>query len=73
MTKGSTIHALDSIIDQVKEVIQESPQLLSETPTLQEISEYASAMTNLNFVLTELDRAKTHLKGGDPIWPIPKT
>ena len=73
MTKESTIHALDSIIVQVKEVIRESPQILGETPTLEEIFGYASAMSNLNLVLAELDWAKRHLKGGEPTWPIPKT
>ena len=73
MTKESLVSSLDSILDQVKEVITESPQILSETPTLEEIAQYASAMSNLNFVLTELDRAKEHLKGGEPTWPIPKT
>lgn len=73
MTKESLVSSLDSILDQVKEVITESPQILSETPTLEEIAQYASAMSNLNFVLAELDRAKEHLKGGEPTWPIPKT
>lgn len=73
MTKESTIHALDSIIVQVKEVITESPQILGDTPTVEEITEYASAMSNLNLVLTELDWARKHLKGGAPTWPIPKT
>ena len=73
MTKESLIRSLDSILVQVKEVITESPQILSATPTLEEIADYASAMSNLNFVLTELDRAKEHLKGGEPTWPIPKT
>lgn len=73
MTKESTIHALDSIIVQVKEVITESPQILGDTPTVEEITEYASAMSNLNLVLTELDWARRHLKGGKPTWPIPKT
>ena len=73
MTKESTIHALDSIIDQVKEVITESPQILGDTPTAEEITEYASAMSNLNLVLAELDWARRHLKGGEPTWPIPKT
>ena len=73
MTKESLVSSLDSILDQVKEVITESPQILSETPTLEEIAQYASAMSNLSFVLTELDRAKEHLKGGEPTWPIPKT
>ena len=73
MTKESTIHALDSIIVQVKEVITESPQILGDTPTVEEITEYASAMSNLNLVLTELDCARRHLKGGEPTWPIPKT
>ena len=73
MTKESTIHALDSIIVQVKEVIRESPQILGETPTLEEIFSYASAMSNLNCVMADLDRARKHLKGGEPTWPIPKT
>ena len=73
MTKESTIHALDSIIVQVKKVITESPQILGDTPTVEEITEYASAMSNLNLVLTELDWARKHLKGGEPTWPIPKT
>lgn len=73
MTKGSLISALDSILDQVKEVVTESPQILGDTPTLEEITEYASAMSNLNLVMTELDWAKKHLKGGEPTWPIPKT
>lgn len=73
MTKESTIHALDSIIIQVKGVITESPQILGDTPTVEEITEYASAMSNLNLVLAELDWAKRHLKGGEPTWPIPKT
>lgn len=73
MTRGSAIHSLDSIIDQVKAIITESPQILGETPTLEEIASYSSAMSNLNFVLSELDRARSHLKGGEPTWPIPKT
>lgn len=73
MAKESTIHALDSIIVQVKEVIRESPQILGETPTLDEIAEYASAISSLNCVMADLDRARRHLKGGEPTWPIPKT
>ena len=73
MTKESTIHALDSIIVQVKEVIRESPQILGEAPTLDEIAEYASAISSLNCVMADLDRARRHLKGGEPTWPIPKT
>lgn len=73
MTKESTIHALDCILDQVKEVVTESPQILGETPTLDEIAEYASAISSLNCVMSDLDRARRHLKGGEPTWPIPKT
>lgn len=73
MTKGSLISALDCILDHVKEVITESPKILGDTPTLEEITEYASAMSNLNCVMSDLDRARKHLKGGEPTWPIPKT
>lgn len=69
MTKESMLRSLDSIREQIESVIKESPQLLSETPTHDEISDYAAAINEISCAKKDIVRASEYLsrskKGGD--------
>lgn len=53
--------ALDSIHDQLEAVIKASPTLVPKEPSLMDISNYSSAVTNLNWALDETLKAKERL------------
>lgn len=61
MTKESMLRSLDSIREQIESVIQESPQLLSDTPTHDEISVYAAAINEISCAKKDIVRASEYL------------
>ena len=68
MTKAEIKDALESVRGAVSDIIRNSPSILPKQATTREITEYASALGNLNFVMTDLGRAIDHIdsmKGGD--------
>lgn len=62
--KRSVAERLDLIRTLIEGVIVDSPSMIPEQPSLEQISNYAHAMSNLSMALDDLDRAKNHLKGG---------
>ena len=68
MTRAEIKDELDAVRSAVSDIIRFSPSILPKQATVQEITEYASALGNLNFVMTDLGRAIEHIdqmKGGD--------
>lgn len=68
MTKAEIKECLETVRKAVDGIIRNSPSILPEQATSQEITEYASALGNLKFAMDDIDRAISHInqmKGGD--------
>ena len=50
--------SLNFIVDQMESIIKSSPDLLPESPSLEDISVYTHAVTNLDYALQDIKRAR---------------